>query len=139
MQLTLECQGVTLVATDQSWFESLSPESKLVVDLRKVTEITSLPDLKEKGIKRVSIPLTPDTWSEQDMDALRREFLRGESPVVVVSTGGQRAALMVLQHVARALQWNLEDALGKSAEVANRPELKTLLQDYLQRHQRPSS
>jgi hypothetical protein len=114
-----------------------SPESKLLVDLRKVNEIKAVPEgLKDKGIRRVSIPVTAASWSEQDMDTLRREFLRGESPVVVMSQGGTRAALMVLQHVARVEQWSADTALAKCPEVAARAELKKLLQDYLERHTR---
>ena len=141
MRLQLECRGVSLLACDSGWLDQAmtqeTPESKLVVDLRKVNEIAALPEgLKEKGIQRVSLPVTAASWSEQDMDMLRREFLRGQSPVVVMSNGGTRAALMVLQHVARVEQWSADSALAKCPEVAAQPELKKLLQDYLQRHLR---
>lgn len=141
MRLKLECRGVEILACDSKWLEEAAqqetPESKLVVDLRKVNEIEKLPEnLKDKGITRVSIPVTAKSWSEQDMDMLRREFLRGQSPVVVLSAGGERAALMILQHVARAEQWPLEKALEKCPEVAQRQELKKLLAEYLERHTR---
>lgn len=141
MRLKLECRGLEILACDSKWLDEAVqqeiPESKLVVDLRKVNEIEKLPEtLKDKGITRVSIPVTAQSWSEQDMDMLRREFLRGSSPVVVMSAGGQRAALMVLQHVARVEQWPLDKALEKCPEVANRAELKQLLADYLNRHSR---
>jgi len=141
VRLQLECRGVQILACDSAWLDQAmqqeTPESKLLVDLRKVNEIEALPEgLKEKGIARVSIPVTAKTWSEQDMDTLRREFLRGQSPVVVMSKGGERAALVALQHVARAEQWSLETALEKCPEVAQRAELKKLLSDYLERHTR---
>lgn len=142
MRLELECRGVRLLACDESWLEKSllqdSPESKRVVDLRKVNEISDLPvdALKEKSIQRVSIPVTAQSWSEQDMDTLRREFLRGDSPVVVMSKAGKRAALMVLQHVARVEKWPATQALEKCAEVAQDSELRQLLEEYLTRHQR---
>ena len=141
MRFKLECRGVELLACDSKWLDDAvqqeTPESKLVVDLRKVNEIEKLPEnLKDKGITRVSIPITAASWSEQDMDMLRREFLRGQSPVVVMSAGGERAALMILQHVARVEQWSTEKALEKCPEVAGRAELKKLLSDYLHRHTR---
>ncbi len=141
MRLALECRGVSLLACDSAWLDQAvqqeTPESKRVVDLRKVSEIVALPEgLKEKGITRVSIPVTAQSWSEQDMDTLRREFLRGDSPVVVISKGGTRAALVVLQHVARVEQWSADKALEKCAEVAQQSELKKLLEEYLERHQR---
>lgn len=142
MRLELECRGVRLLACDESWLEKSllqdSPESKRVVDLRKVNEISDLPvdALKEKSIQRVSIPVTAQSWSEQDMDTLRREFLRGDSPVVVMSKAGKRAALMVLQHVARVEKWPATQALEKCAEVAQDSELRKLLEEYLTRHQR---
>jgi protein tyrosine phosphatase (PTP) superfamily phosphohydrolase (DUF442 family) len=108
------------------------------VDLRKVTEFppAEVADLKEKGVKRVSLPVTAGTWSEQDMDALRREFLRGESPVAVVSAGGERAALVVLQHVARAEKLSVEQALQRWPEIKLPSELQRLLASYLERHPR---
>jgi len=142
MRLELECRGVRLLACDESWLEkSLTqdpPESKRVVDLRKVNEISQLPSdaLKEKSIQRVSIPVTAQSWSEQDMDTLRREFLRGDSPVVVISKAGKRAALMVLQHVARVQKWTPAQALEKCSEVAQDSQLRPLLEEYLTRHQR---
>ena len=141
MRLELQCRGVSILACDSQWLEKAvdqeTPESRLVVDLRKVTEINSLPEgLKDKGITRVSIPVTAASWSEQDVDALRREFLRGASPVVVMSQGGTRAALLALQHVARVEQWSAETALKKCPEVEKQPELKRLLEEYLQRHLR---
>lgn len=141
MRLQLECNGVSLWAREAVWLDEAmkqeTPESKLVVDLRKVNEFETLPDgLKDKGIKRVSIPITAASWSEQDMDMIRREFLRGDSPVVVLSRGGTRAALIVLQHVARVQQWSLQTALEKCPELAKQDDLKKLLDDYLQRHQR---
>lgn len=141
MRLELTCREVKILACDSAWLEQAvsqeNPESKLVVDLRKVNEIAGLPEnLKDKGITRVSIPVTPQSWSEQDMDMLRRELARGVSPVVVMSAGGQRAALMALQHVARVEQWPLETALEKCPEVGQREELKKLLGDYLARHTR---
>lgn len=141
MQLELECRGVKLIACQSSWLQQQlkaeSSEPSLVVDLRKVTEIQEdLSGLKDRQIQRVPIPVTAETWSEQDVDAVRREFLRGKSPVRVISTGGRRAALMVLQHVARAEQWSADQALERCPEVAGDPALKKLLQDYLARHQR---
>lgn len=139
MQLELECQGVKLVATDQSWLENLSASScGRLVDLRKVSEFESLPEeaLKQAKIPRVSIPVTPSTWSEQDMDTLRREFLRGTSPVVVLSKEGKRASLMVLQHVGRVLQWTPEHALEQCPDLGRHPDFKKLLVEYLQRHRR---
>jgi hypothetical protein len=141
VRLELTCRDVKILACDAAWLDKAvteeTPESKLVVDLRKVNEISALPEnLKEKGITRVSIPITAQSWSEQDMDMLRREFLRGLSPVVVMSAGGERAALMALQHVGRVEQWSLQTALEKCPEVAKRDELKKLLTDYLARHAR---
>lgn len=142
MRLELECRGVKLLACDASWIDEAlkadKPESELLVDLRKVTEFApeQLASLKEKGIARVPIPLTAQSWSEQDMDAVRREFLRGKSPVVLLSKGGSRAALMALQHVARVERWSAEEALGRCPEVAQDDALKGLLVSYLERHQR---
>ncbi|MBS2039455.1 hypothetical protein JST97_31000 [bacterium] len=141
MRLELTCRDLKILACDSAWLDQAvaqdNPESKLVVDLRKVNEINALPEnLKDKGISRVSIPVTARSWSEQDMDMLRREFARGVSPVVVLSAGGERAALMALQHVARVEQWSLEQALEKCPAVGKREELKKLLADYLARHTR---
>lgn len=114
------------------------PLAKLMVDLRKVTEFdaATVAVLKDKGVKRVSLPVTAGTWSEQDMDTLRREFLRGESPVAVVSRGGERAALVVLQHAARAEKLSLDEALGRWPDLTLAAELRSLLESYLTRHAR---
>jgi hypothetical protein len=133
-ELDLECRGIRLLARPASWLDQ--PEgSTHLVDLRKVTELGSLPDLKEKGIQRVSLPVTMATWSEQDVDSLRREFLRGKSPVVVLSGSGRRAALMVLMHVARAEGWTLEHTLSHCPTLDSQP-YRQLLSDYLERHRR---
>lgn len=138
----LECRGVRLLACSRDeWQDALAkdqPLAKLLVDLRKVDEFEAdeVAGLKEKGIKRAAIPVTEATWSEQDMDAVRREFLRGESPVAVVSTRGRRAALMILQHAGRAEQWNLEQTLAKFPGLELTPTMRRLLEDYLRRHNR---
>lgn len=141
MRLELTCRDVKILACDQSWLAEAvaqdTPESKLVVDLRKVDEIADLPEqLKYKGITRVSLPVTPGSWSEQDMDMLRRELLRGSSPVVILSRGGERAALMAVQHLARVEQWSLEKALEVCPQLKQREDLKSLLAEYLNRHKR---
>lgn len=140
----LECRGVKLLACSrQEWEQALQREQPLarrVVDLRKVTEFDAaeVAGLKDKGIQRAHIPVTESTWSEQDMDAVRREFLRGDSPVAVLSSEGKRAALMILQHAARAEQWSAEAALNRFPGLELTPGLRRLLEDYLQRHGRTS-
>lgn len=130
-----------LACDEASWQASMQkdePLAKLMVDLRKVTEFdaATVAVLKDKGVKRVSLPVTAGTWSEQDMDTLRREFLRGESPVAVVSRGGERAALVVLQHAARAEKLSLDEALGRWPDLTLAAELRSLLESYLTRHAR---
>lgn len=134
--LELECRGVKLLACDAAAVGE--PPARLLVDLRKVNEIPadSLAGLEAAEVKRASIPVTLDTWSEQDVDALRREFNRGVSPVAVVSQGGRRAALLIVQHVARAQGWELDQALRESAAVAWNDRERQLLSDYLDRHRR---
>jgi protein tyrosine phosphatase (PTP) superfamily phosphohydrolase (DUF442 family) len=109
-----------------------------VVDLRKVNEISGQADLvarlKEKSIAYVPIPVTPETFSEQDVDAFRRECLRKRSQIWTVCSDGQRSVFMNVANVARAKQWTYEVAIEKAPDLNHNWQAE--LKGYLARHQR---
>ncbi|HXE71053.1 MAG TPA: hypothetical protein VNO81_00205, partial [Candidatus Nitrosotenuis sp.] len=66
-------------------------------------------------------------------DQIRREFVRG-GEVAVVSTGGKRAAAVVLMHAGRTLGWSVQETLARASEVAGRAPLEKFVREYLERH-----
>ena len=106
-----------------------------VVDLRKVTEISKKPALKELDVRYVSVPVVVETFSEQDMDFVRREFARHWGRVLIVSEGGVRATFFALAHAARAQKWTLERALSECPALAKEKPWLDYLTAYLSRHQ----
>lgn len=102
-----------------------------VVDVRKKMEASVAPaaKCKELGISYQHVPVTLESYSEQDMDHLRREFARKWGRVLVISAGGERASFLVLSHAARALSWKGEEALEKCP-----PRWRGKLDAYLHRH-----
>lgn len=137
MKLQLELNGVTMVAVDVASLELA--DYKCVVDLRKAQERTEelAPKCKEKGVAYVHVPVTAESWSEQDMDFLRRETARRWGKMAVVSTGGQRAAAVLLMHWGRSGVKTDEDVFAQCAELDE--AWKPRIQDYLARHRERAS
>lgn len=142
MHLELEVNGQTLVGADLAQLQAAlaDPEKKYpcVVDLRRRTEWSEspAPKFKELGVKYVPLPVDAETFSEQDMDAVRREFARHWGKVLVVSVRGARSCFLVLAHAARVQGWSYEDALAKCPDLKNHEQLCAHLRSYLQRHVR---
>ena len=137
MKGELELNGQNLVALDVGSLE-LS-DYKCVVDLRKAQERTEelAPQCKEKGVSYVHVPVTAQTWSEQDMDFLRRETARRHGKVAVVSAGGQRAAAVLLMHWGRSGVASDDDTLAKCPELED--AWKERIKSYLARHRERKS
>lgn len=137
MKLELELNGQTLVALDAEALDLT--EYKCVVDLRKAQERAEelAPKCKEKGVAYVHVPVTAETWSEQDMDFLRRETARRWGKLAVLSQGGQRAAAMLLMHWGRSGTRTDEDTLAQCADLQD--AWKDRIKDYLARHRERQS
>ncbi len=107
---------------------------EVVLDCRKTTEIPAdevpLPD----GVRRVRLPMTAQTLSEQDLEQVRREFARSGGPFQVVSQTGWRAATVVLAHAGRVLGWKPEEALARCPGLEARSDLAGFLGTYLTEH-----
>ncbi len=143
MELEVNVKGQNIKAVSQDKLADIIPNAKEphphVIDLRKILEIEDYQEdkFKDAGFTYRRIPVEPLTLSEQDMDALRREFARQRGRYIVFSSGGIRAAALVLMHAARTLKWNFEETLDKCPELKNsqqHAELKHWMKDYLKRH-----
>lgn len=143
MELELEVNGQKIRALSVDHLEKFRKADKencpRLVDLRKVTEIEEdlTAEFKEAEKPYLRIPVRADTLSEQDMDAMRREFGRRLGPYAVISTGGLRAAAMLLMHAGRNQEWSYEDALKKCQELKKskgHEALKERMKGYLERH-----
>ena len=134
--MELELNGQTLVALDAQELDSVfaGADCKCLVDLRKAQERSDspAPRCKEKGIAYVHVPVTPATLSEQDLDFVRRETGRRWGRLAVLSSGGQRAAALVLMHAGRSGQWSDEDTLARCPELED--AWKQQVRTYLARH-----
>jgi len=137
MKLELELNGQTMVALDAAALDLA--DYKCVVDLRKAQERAEelAPKCKEKGVAYVHVPVTAETWSEQDMDFLRRETARRWGKLAVLSAGGQRAAAVLLMHWGRSGEKTDEDTLGQCAELDD--AWKERIKAYLARHRERKS
>lgn len=114
---------------------------KCVVDLRRGLEISEKPAarLRELGVNYVQVPVSAETFSEQDMDCVRREFARRWGRVLVVSEKGARAIYFVLSHAARAQGWSYEQAVASCSPLAGETIWLDHLRPYLARHSRTAA
>ena len=148
MHWEIELNNQKLVAAPASELSSvlaLTPDAikqgegfACVVDLRKSQEIQDKPNarLQELGVRYVQVPVTAATFSEQDMDAVRREFARSWGQVLVVSQGGTRATFLTLAHAARVRGWSPEQAMESCPKMRPAEEQAWVdhLSCYLARH-----
>ncbi len=127
-----------LLASIPAAAEGTPAISVTVVELRKVSEFAGQAELaaqlKEKSINYVPIPVTAETFSEQDMDAFRRECLRKRNQVWTICSDGQRSVFLGVASLARMKQLSYEAALEQAPGLE--AVWKTELKSYLERHQR---
>jgi protein tyrosine phosphatase (PTP) superfamily phosphohydrolase (DUF442 family) len=146
VQFEQQVNGQRLVASTPELLEAALSQTKesikagegfpCIVDLRKKLEMGEFPAsrCKDAGISYLHLPVTPESLSEQDIDHVRREFGRNWGRVLVISTHGQRAVLMVAMQAARVAGIGAADAAKKFPELTD-PALKQYLEAYLNRHQ----
>jgi hypothetical protein len=144
MRWEIEINGTKIVAgpaAELTPLLELTPEAvkagegfPCVVDVRKAMEIVEKPTarLKELGVRYVPVPVTVATFSEQDMDAIRREFARSWPRLLVISQGGIRASFLALAHAARVKGWSLKEATESCSGLPK--EWLDHLGPYLARH-----
>ncbi len=133
--LEIEVAGQTVTALSEDQLGDGAAFGS-VIDLRRSFEVKSdpAPGLKEKNIAYYRMAIDAGSLSEQDMDHLRRELARRQGPYAVISTGGKRAATMLLMHAARTLGWDADEALKRCSEVREDQRLSQELKSYIEQH-----
>lgn len=135
--LELTVKGRKIAAVDASAEADLKKgEVASILDLRRAAELEE--DLgaffKEKDTDYLRIPMIPETVSEQDLDSIRWEFARNRDSYALISTGGTRAAAVLLMHAGRTEKWDYQETLKHYPDLKKEKGLASWVEAYLERH-----